>query len=246
MAGSLNILLVIGFLVPLWVLLRRDFIKGLCYGVFLCVSMPTYLRIPLPGGLPQLTIYRLILISALCFWFRYRDPAQGFSKAPLFGVFCFWAIANLLSLFFTTGDFVVGLKRYLDFVVEAAVFFFLVVASLRTRDDAMRVLRAACLGLALVAALAFIEKYTRFNPVNYLLSDTGAESGEEYNAGYGDVRATYQHRILLGTGMAMGWPLVVALMLTAKDQLRRPVFLWLLLVFVLAACYFGNSRGPWL
>ena len=123
MAGSLNILLVLGLLVPLWVLLRRDFIRGLCYGVFLCVSMPTYLRIPLPGGLPQLTIYRLILISVFFFWLRYRDPAQRLSKAPLFGAFCFWAAANLLSLLFTTGDFVVSLKRYLDFVVEAAVFF---------------------------------------------------------------------------------------------------------------------------
>src|ERR1039458_2378405 len=108
MAGSLNILLVVGLLIPLWVLLRRDFIKGLCYGVFLCVSMPTYLRIPLPGGLPQLTIYRLILISALCFWFHYRDPTQRISKAPLFGVFCFWAIANLLSLLFRSEERRVG------------------------------------------------------------------------------------------------------------------------------------------
>ena len=208
--------------------------------------MPTYLRIPLPGGLPQLTIYRLILISALCFWFRYRDPAQGFSKAPLFGVFCFWAIANLLSLFFTTGDFVVGLKRYLDFVVEAAVFFFLVVASLRTRDDAMRVLRAACLGLALVAALAFIEKYTHFNPCNYLLSNAGAASGEEYHAGFGDVSATYQHRILLGTGMVMGFPLVFALMLAAQRRLARIRLLWFFLALMLAGCYFANSRGPWI
>ena len=242
MVGSLNILIVLALLVPLWVLLRRDFIKGLCYGVFLCVSMPTYLRIPLPGGLPQLTIYRLILISALFFWFRYRDPAQRFSKAPLFGVFLFWAIANLLSLFFTTGDFVVNL----DFVVEAAVFFLLLMTSLRTRDDAMRILRAACLGVAFVAALAFIEKYTRLNPVNYLLSDAGADSGDEYKVAFGDICATYQHRILLGTGMAMGWPLVVALMLASKDHFRRPVFPWLLLVLILAACYFGNSRGPWL
>src|ERR1035437_859699 len=246
MAGSLSILILLGLLVPLWVLLRRDFIKGLCYGVFLCVSMPTYLRIPLPGSLPQLTIYRLILISVLCFWFRYRDPAQTVSKAPLFGTFCFWAIANLLSLFFTTGDFVVGLKRYLDFVIEAAVFFFLLVASLRTRDDAMRVLRAACLGLALVAALAFIEKYTHFNPCNYLLSNAAADPGDEYHAGSGDICASYQHRILLGTGMTMGWPLVVALLQTAGDRPRRRMWLWLSVVLLFAGCYFSQCRGPWL
>jgi hypothetical protein len=236
----------LALLVPLWYLLSREFIKGLAYAVFLCVSMPTVLRIPLPGSLPQLTIYRLALIIVFLFWLRYRDPARKLSTAPLFGFFCFWAAANLTSLLCASGDFVIGLKRYLDFVVEAALFFFLLATSLRSREDALRILRAAWLGVTLVAALAFVEKYTGFNPVNHLVS-AGAEDLDQAGAAFrGDVTATYQHRILLGTGMAMGWPLVVALLQTTDDRPRRRMWLWLSVCLLLAGCYFGNSRGPWL
>src|ERR1039458_10209949 len=233
-------------LVPLWYLLSRDFIKGLAYAVFLCVSMPTALRIQMPGSLPQLTIYRLVLIVVFLFWLRHRDPARKLSSAPLFRLFLFWGLTNLVSLLFTTGDFVASLKRYLDFVVDAALFFFLLATSLRSREDAFRILRAAWLGVTLVAALAFVEKYTGFNPVNYLES-AGAEDLNQGGAVFrGDVNATYQHRILLGTGMAMGWPLALALLQTAADRPRRRVWLWLSVCLLLAACYFGNSRGPWL
>jgi O-antigen ligase len=238
----------VALLVPLWYLLSRDFTKGLAYAVFLCVSMPTVLRIQMPGSLPQLTIYRLALIVVFLFWLRHRDSARKLSTAPLFGLFFFWAAANLTSLLCTTGDFVTSLKRYLDFVVEAALFFFLLATSLRSREDAFRILRAAWLGVTLVAALAFVEKYTAFNPVNYLVSAGApdADLDQGYTGFRGDVTATYQHRILLGTGMAMGWSLALALLQTAGDRPRRRMWLWLSVCLLLAGCYFGNSRGPWL
>ncbi len=160
MSLPLNVALVVVLLIPLWVLLRRDFIKGLAYGVFVCVSMPTYLRIQVPGNLPQLTIYRLVLIIVFFFWLRNRSRVHRLSAVPLFGAFCFWALADLASLLLTSGDAVVGLKRYLDFVLETAVFFLVLVTSLRQREQALRILRAACLGATLVATLAFVEKYT--------------------------------------------------------------------------------------
>lgn len=236
--------LLFAMLAPLWVLLRRDFIQGLSYAVFLCVSMPTHLRIQMPGTLPQLTIYRLVLIIVFIFWVRHREPGRRFSESPLFGVFCFWGLANLVSLLLTGGDFVVSLKRYLDFVLETAVFFLLLVTSLRRTDDALKILRAACLGVTLVAALAFVERYTAFNPVNYFVPADAIDLGVEYARR--DITATYQHRILLGAGMAMGWPLVVAMMLLAERGFRRPGAWWLSFALVLAACYFGDSRGPWL
>ena len=236
----------LALLVPLWYLLSREFIKGLAYAVFLCVSMPTALRIQMPGSLPQLTIYRLVLIVVFLFWLRHRDPGLKSSGAPLFGLFLFWGLTNLASVLCTTGDFVASLKRYLDFVVDAALFFFLLSTSLRHRDDALRILRAAWLGVTLVAALAFVEKYTGFNPVNYLAS-AGAEDLDQAGTVFrGDVTATYQHRILLGTGMAMGWPLAVTLLQTPAGRSRRRVWLWLSVCLLLAGCYFGNSRGPWL
>jgi hypothetical protein len=236
--------LLVALLIPLGVWLRRDFIQGLAYAVFLCVSMPTVLRVSLPGNLPQLTIYRLVLILVFIFWLLNREIDRRFSKAPLFGVFCFWGLANLVSLLLTRGDFWISLKRYFDFVMETAVFFLLVVTSLRRREDAWAIMRAACLGVTLVAVLAFVEKFTAFNPVNYLGSvNMEYLSGENFRL---DITATYQHRILLGTGMAMGWPLVMAMMLRTERDLRRPGAWWLSFLLVPAACYFGDSRGPWL
>jgi hypothetical protein len=244
MGPSQVVLLTILLLVPVWVLLRRNFIKGLCYGIFLCVVMPVELRIPMPGNLPQLTIYRLVLITLFIFWLRHREPGHRLSSAPLFGAFLFWALANLASLLFTDGNFVISLKRYLDFVLESAVFFLLVMTSLRSREDALAVLRAACLGVAVVGALAFIEKYTAFNPVNYLAPSPDTDVVEPSR--WRDVVATYRHRILLGTGMAMGWPLILALMHTTETRSRRRLTPWFALPLIVAGCYFGDSRGPWL
>jgi O-antigen ligase len=246
MGSPLSIVFIVALLIPLWVLLRRDYIKGVAYAVFLCVSMSTYLRIPMPGSLPQLTIYRLVLIVVFIFWLRNRDTGRRFSNTPLLGAFAFWAIANFISVLFTTSYFVVSLKRYLDFVLEAAVFFFLVVNSLRRREDVFKVLWGACLGVTLVAGIAFIEKYTGYTPVSYIEPQNPDDS--DLVGGYmrGDVVATYQHRILLGTGMAMGFPLVFALMLVAQKLLARTRSLWFFLALVLASCYFSNSRGPWL
>ena len=168
MGSPLSIAFIVALLIPLWVLLRRDYIKGVAYAVFLCVSMSTYLRIPMPGNLPQLTIYRLILILLFISWLRNRDTGHRVSDTPLFGAFAFWALANFISVLFTTSDFVVSLKRYLDFVVEAAVFFFLLVTSLKRREDVFKVLWGACLGVSLVAGLAFVEQYTGHTPVSYI------------------------------------------------------------------------------
>jgi hypothetical protein len=239
-------------LAPLWILLSRDFIKGLCFAVFLCVSMPTQLRIQMPGSLPQLTIYRLVLILVFLFWLRHRDPDRKMSRAPLFGLFGLWGVANLASLFFTSGNFVTSLKYYLDFVGEAAVFFMLLVTSVRRRGDIVRILRAACLGVTLVAALAFVEKYTLFNPVDHfanlkLESVAQDDGGQRPTVRRGrDITGTYQHRILLGTGMAMGWPLVIALHMAGEDWRRKNLRFWLPLALLIASCFFSNSRGPWL
>lgn len=248
MSQSLNTILTLSLLIPLWILLSRDFIKGLSYAVFLCVLMPTHLRIQMPGNLPQLTIYRLALIIVFLFWLRYRDPNRKLSRAPLFGLFCFWGLANLISLLLTTSDFIVGLKRFLDFVIEAALFFFLIVTSLRDNDDVLRILRAVCLGITIVAALAFVERYTSFNPVDFLWNpgQSGAETDfdDQTQRRRGDIIATYQHRILLGTGMAMGWPLVIAMKLVNESRQRKFTAFWLALALLLASCYFAGSRGP--
>lgn len=227
-------------LLPLCWQLRRDYLKGLGYAVFLCVSMSTFQRIPLPGDLPQLTIFRLVLIILFFAWLKQRRMGRVSSGHPCSGWFWFWALANLVSLLLTSVDFVNSLKRYLDFVLEVWGFYFIVTTSLHSREEAMRILRAAVAGITLVAALAFVEKYTAFNPVNLIIT-----ADEQTEGGLRDVVATYQHRILLGAGMAMGFPLAFVLARQAAE-IRQKIFLWSATLLLVASCYFSQSRGPWI
>jgi hypothetical protein len=242
MSPAAKVILIFALLVPLWLLLRRDFVKGLAYAVFLFVSMTTFLRIELPGALPQLTIHRLILISLFVFWFSNKDSRAGIGKPPLLPFLGFWGLANLISLFLTDAEFVKSLKRFLDYTLEVYAFYFLVASSLRTGEEARKIVKAAFLGLTAVAFLAIVERRTGFNPVKSYLSQ-GAD-GSEIAPG---IQATYQHRILLGTAMAMGWPLAFCLM-DWRDLFGRSrnLWFWIASSMMLASCYFSNSRGPWL
>ena len=225
-------------LVPLWVLLRRDFIKGFAYGVFLCVLMPTYLRISLPGGLPQLTIQRLVLISMFVFWLGRTSERRPVAETPLLPQLCFWAAVSFVSLLLTSITFSTSFKRFLDFVVEIYLFYLLLSTSLRNADDAFLILRAAWLGVSLVAVLAVLERYTGVNPVYWL-------SGEEFG-GRHDIVATYQHRILLGAGMAMALPLAFGFFGSTYAGAPRRLYLWASIALIIAASYFAQSRGPWI
>jgi hypothetical protein len=224
-------------LVPLVWKLRKDFPAGLAYGVFLCVSMSTFLRVPLPGALPQLTVFRLVLIIAFLFWLR--QPRTGrLRDLPFFKWFLFWGIANFFSLLLTTVEFLGSLKRYLDFVLELWGFYLILGSSIHNRPQALKLLYAAAWGLGLVGILAFVEKYTGFNPVLYILPP-------DEEIGLRDITATYQHRILLGTGMAMALPLVFGL-LSQTQRFSKKACLWGVILLVAGACYFAQSRGPWL
>jgi hypothetical protein len=239
MNQAISLAFLVALLLPLAWKLARDFPKGLAYAVFLCVSMSTFLRIPLPGSLPQLTVFRLILVVMFLFWLRLPSLKERISALPHSRCFWFWGLANLVSLLLTTADFVPSLKRYLDFVLEMWGFYLILGTSIETRDQAFALLRSAVAGLGLVALLAFVEKYTGFNPVRYLaISDDEAAS-------FRDVVATYQHRILLGTAMAMTMPLAFVLANRAAVP-RQKVLLWGITLGSAAACYFAHSRGPWL
>lgn len=238
MSQTAIIFLILALLVPLWWLLRRDFIQGLCYAVFLCVSVSTYVRIEMPGGLPQLTIFRLVLLSVFIFWLRRRDSRTSIRSTPFSKAFVFWVLANMVSLLSTQIHFVTSLKYYLDFVLEEWGFYILIATSIRRREDGLRLLRSLLYGVTLVAILACVQKYTGWNPVDLLgpQDETGSRR---------DIVATYQHRILLGTGMAMGLPLAFAWMTLGRQGHRR-LAIWMAIGLLAAASYFSQSRGPWL
>jgi len=234
------IIAILAILVPLWVLLRRDFVKGLAFAVFFWVSMTTLLRIQPPGSFPALTIHRLMLIVVAGVWLTRNRLAEARS-IPLFGCFVFWFLANFVSLLSTQIEFSTSLKRFLDFVLEVFVFYVVAYTSMKDKADALRLLRAAWLGLVVVAFLAVVERQTGFNPVDSFIP--GYQRTDE------DMRmilSTYQHRILLGAAMAMGVPLSFAMLQAYAEQGKRLRLFWPAIALLLTASYYGFSRGPWL
>lgn len=224
-------------LVPLWVRLRKDFVSGLSYAIVVVVAFTPLIRVETPGMLPELTLHRAVLISLLFAWMR-SQPAIPTRDAPLRRLILFWIVVASISLLGTV-DMSVSLKRYLDYVLDIFAFYVVVVTSLRGREDALRLLRSACLGLAIVAVLAVLEKYTRINVVDRFVSPDPEAMMTR------DVRSTYRHRILLGTGMAMGIPIALAVVRNAASR-RIRIGAWISAALMIASCYFAQSRGPWL
>lgn len=231
---------ILAILVPLWILLRKDFVKGLAFAIYFWVSMTTLLRIQLPGAFPALTIHRLMLITVVVAWLIHK-PRPVSRSMPLRGFFVFWFLASVVSLVSTQIDFTTSLKTFLDFVLEIFIFYMVVSTSLNTGEDALRILHAAWLGLLTVAFLAAVERYTGFNPVFHFIPDARAMYG-----GKNLVIATYPHRILLGAAMAMGVPLSFMLRETYRAMGKKLRFFWIGLGLLIAASYFALSRGPWL
>jgi len=236
-----EIVVILGILFSLGVVLSREFEKGLAYAVFLCVSLTTFLRIETHGVLPELTIHRLILITLFIFWFKKPEYRARLRSTPLVRSFSFWAIVSFLSLLGTSINFGDSLKAYLDFVAEVGVFFVIVSTTLRKRDDAIRVLQAAALGIAIVAFLGVVEHYTGFNPVDEFIPRYAREEGTGR-----DILSTYQHRILLGTAMAMGFSVCLALLALKARGFPGKKMLWISIALCLSTCFFAQSRGPWL
>jgi hypothetical protein len=192
--------------------------------------MPDSLRISLPAGLPELTIQRMILLILLIVWLRTPRKEVSWNQLHSIKLLLLLSTTQMVSMI-TSVSFNASLKHFLSLNVEIILFYIILGTSLHDRE---RMLRYVCSGLGIVAILAAIEKYTAISIVGII---TGTYGGS-------DIISTYPHRILLGYAMAMGLPLQMYLtnyMARGKNLLLS----WSILLLLIAACYFSQSRGPW-
>jgi hypothetical protein len=217
-------------------LLHKNYSQGLAAAVFALTLLSSYIQISLGSGLPNLTVHRILLLLIVIFSITAKRWKKG-SLPPYRTAMVVYAAVNLLPLVFAE-DFAAGIKSYLSFCIEGLLFFWVVSISLDTREQARSLAKAACLSLALVGLLAIIERYTKFNPLDAWLP--GYTRAELYKD---DVMVTFPHRILLGTALAMGWPLALAF---AQERTKYAWVYGISLVLMLGGCYFSFSRGPWM
>ncbi len=209
----------------------------------LIVCVTDKLRLDMPGGLPELTIQRLLLLISVYYWrrekrYRIKNPDHGVINTLLLNIF----LVFFSTVFSIALD--LSLKSIISLAFEEYFFFWLVYTSMHNEKDILRVFKHIGYGLGIVAVLGFIEYYTQFNPVDeYIVQGPRPDMGLAY-AGWYDVLGTFPHRILFGYAMVCGAMITFGCYFLEKTKLRR--IMWLvLLAFFSASTYFSNSRGPW-
>ena len=229
------VLLMLFVMVPLVWQLGKDYQKGLALGVALIVALPDSLRLSFGGGIPELTIQRLILITLLATWLTARRSFELHVRVPFLPVLLCLGGAQFIS-FILSVSHGASLKSFFAFSLEIFAFYVVVAQSLLNRERIVSLLQVLVSALAIVAVVATIERFWGFNLSLFLVYGDGATQQDSV--------ATYPHRILLGYAMAMIVPIILALIEREFDPRKRKL-LWTFLVLTIAACYFANSRGPW-
>ena len=215
--------------------LSRDYTNGVCWTVALMIVLPDELS--LPFGVAELTVQRILVLTLLGFWLGQRGSGRAGGKVPFLRGFLLLAAAELVSLMLSTA-FVDSVKAYLALVCEQILLFAIIATSLTTKPAIMRAVRVMVSALAVVAALAVVERYTGRNLPRSLLLGEGENPD-------GEIWSVYRHRIMFGYAMASIFPF--ALYFAGRAQGRsQSITAWAVLLLTIAACYFSFSRGPWI
>jgi hypothetical protein len=232
---ALNIILMLVLFVLAFRRLKQDYTGGLALVTAFVVSLPDYLRISFGGGIPELTVQRLLLLGLL---FTYRSaphPAGTPPPVPLLRGLLWFSGAQFVSMVLSIA-LKGSLKWWMVFNLEILAYYFIVSRVMVSREAIVRLLRGIAYALAGVALLAAIEKYRGINLSRHLLLGWGI--------GDFDITSTYPHRILMGYAMAMAVPILFALREREQSKGRKRL-MGLMVLMAVAGCYFSNSRGPW-
>ena len=215
--------------------LRKDYHTGLAVVMGLLVSMPDYLRVNIGGGIPEMTIQRVLLLLLLAFWWPRRKQFLAQAQVPFRPYLMALMAVQFLSFVFSI-EHKSSMKSFFVFALETVLFFTILSTSLTSKRDIVKVLYGVAIGLGFVALIAGYERREEVNLSHlYVLG---------YDWPSDDITSTYPHRIVLGYAMAMAVPVIMVVRdLENRRKWKRILMVLMLLAF--AGCYFGNSRGPW-
>ena len=149
------------FLVPVWVMMKRDFPSGLCGALVLFTVMPSTLC--LQAGAFELTFQRILLVAVILCWLPWLASRRRPMGIPFIGLLGAWWAANLFSFAFAV-DHALSVKWLLTFTTEIVLFYLIVGTTLTDAESLLRAFHALCLSAAVIAVLGVIEYYTQFNP----------------------------------------------------------------------------------
>lgn len=220
--------------------LYNSYRSGLHFSLILFIVMSEYIMIEIPGAFPDFTIQRLVLLVLAFIWLVHPEIDVRIETVPFLFFIILFAASNLLSMAFSK-DIAFSIKQFLSFTMEIMLFYIIIITSMKTRQHGIQAMKAIWLALFILAGLGVVEHYTGFNPIDTFLP--GYTRAPQIR---NDVMVTLPHRILLGSAMAMGWPLAIGLMSQYKNDYVMQSVLWISVACFLSVCYFADSRGPWI
>jgi len=246
MTQAINISLIILFLGFATWKYAHDYHQGLIATIFLLLLLPDSLQIQVSLSLPSFTIHRLLLVVTAVAWALNKKVRKDGFRIPFFTIQVIIAAAYLVSTALSH-DFLVSAKRYLYFISESFLFFWIVQTSITNRAIANRIFRAAAFSLLVVAAISYVERYGGIH-VRQILPATRVGYDFEpvfySSSGKWEETSTYNHRILFGVACAVCVPCFLITMSSARRRKNR--YHWLACLISAGALYFSKSRGPWI
>ena len=142
----------------------------------------------------------------------------------------------------------VGLSKIVTFLLEYVAVFYLVFWTARSAEKRRRLVAALVIIGACVGAYAVLEFVTGHNWLNSLDTGAGKQQLVRYVFSRADLsraRATFEHPIALGTGLAMILPLAFHLAGCAQTSMRRALAYAAAVSIGLGILACG-SRGPYM
>lgn len=222
----------------------RDYVSAVCFGMFILVAAPETIQIRIDATLPSITIHRVVIVLMLFKCIGRTTGANQLTNAPFWRLLLIIAGCYSISTIFSD-FFVVSLKSYLNYMIETVGCFWVVFTSVRSREDAGRLLKSIGLGFVVVSVFAFFERYFGFKIHDFFPREFDSSRFFWVSGDSGDITATYAHRILLGVACALG-ALKQILDLTQSRNWRNTRWPLVQALICIAALYFSMSRGPWL
>lgn len=231
---------------------NKGYYDAIIASTFFLIFAPYNIFLDIGGGLPKLYVHRIIIILMLWFWIKNTSLSKKIISIPSIKPFLLVIFTAIISTTFSL-VFIASFKNLLSVIIEEFIFYIIMITSLsslkleKKMGIQMKLIHAVIISLICVALLGVIERFTGFNFATYFPSHVVLPRFVEANfyVYKGRITSTYPHPILLGYGLTMGWPLLLALMCVG-DYKRARGYLGLGFLVLGSGIYFTESRGPWL
>jgi hypothetical protein len=238
--NTVNYILIIAILSIIIVSLWKDFQRGVCTATLFLISLSPRLAIVMPGEIFSFTIQRMIIIVLFVSYIFQREKGDGHHDIPCLKYILVVGASYFLSVLLSN-DFRFSIVQYLAMTVDVYIYYLIACLSIKSKESANIMLKYVVYAITITSLISFVEKYTGFNPVDYIVF--------EYirNPKYGhDILSTFPHRILMGTAAAMGVPLAMSYKEYLQKSNIRSKWLWIAMALMISSCFFSYSRGPWI